>query len=162
MESLLNYKKETGSVAGFKDAETITNAELLALSCDILVPAAIEDQIVKANAADIKARIVIEGANAPTTPDADKILYENGIFIVPDILANAGGVVVSYFEWVQGVQAFFWSEDEVNRQLQTVMESAFHEVLEMSQQQKVNMRNAAYLLAIKRIADAMEARGIFP
>lgn len=103
----------------------------------------------------------MEGANAPTTPEADEILNEKGVFVVPDILANAGGVV-SYFEWVQDLQAFFWSEDEVNRQLHTVMESAFHEVLEMSQHQKVNMRKAAYLLAIKRIADAMEARGIFP
>jgi glutamate dehydrogenase (NAD(P)+) len=162
LESLPNYKKETGSVVGFADAETVTNTELLALPCDILVPAAIEDQIVKANAPDIKARIIVEGANAPTTPEADKILSDNGVFVVPDILANAGGVVVSYFEWVQGVQAFFWSEDEVNRQLETVMYNAFHEVLEMSQREKVNMRNAAYMLAIKRIADAMEARGIFP
>lgn len=95
-------------------------------------------------------------------PEADKILNDNGVFVVPDILANAGGVVVSYFEWVQDLQAFFWSEDEVNRKLETVMHNAFHEVLEMSQQEKVNMRNAAYMLAIKRIADAMEARGIFP
>jgi len=162
LESLLKYKKQTGSVVGFADAETVTNAELLTLPCDILVPAAIEDQIVKANAADIKARTIVEGANAPTTPEADKILSDNGVFVVPDILANAGGVVVSYFEWVQGLQAFFWSEDEVNRQLETVMHNAFHEVLEMSQQEKVNMRNAAYMLAIKRIADTMEARGIFP
>jgi len=162
LESLLNCKKQTGSVVGFADAETVTNAELLALPCDILVPAAIEDQIVKANAADVKARTIVEGANAPTTPEADKILNDNGVFVVPDILANAGGVVVSYFEWVQGLQSFFWSEDEVNRQLETVMDNAFHEVLEMSQQEKVNMRNAAYMLAIKRIADAMETRGIFP
>ncbi len=162
LESLPNYKKETGSVVGFMDTETISNTELLALPCDILVPAAIEDQIVKANAADIKARIIVEGANAPTTPEADKILNDNGVFVVPDILANAGGVVVSYFEWVQGLQAFFWNEDEVNRQLQTVMDNAFHEVLEMSRHEKVDMRNAAYMLAIKRIAAAMEARGIFP
>ena len=162
LESLPNYKKETGSVVGFMDAETISNTELLALPCDILVPAAIEDQIVKANAADIKARIIVEGANAPTTPEADKILNDNGVFVVPDILANAGGVVVSYFEWVQGLQAFFWNEDEVNRQLQTVMDNAFHEVLEMSRHEKVDMRNAAYMLAIKRITAAMEARGIFP
>jgi len=159
---LLARNRETGSVIGSKDAETITNSELLALPCDILVPAAIEDQIVKANAADIKARIIVEGANAPTTPEADKILSDNGVFVVPDILANAGGVVVSYFEWVQSLQAFFWSEDEVNHQLETVMHNAFHEVLEMSQREKVDMRNAAYMLAIRRIADAMEARGIFP
>jgi len=162
LESLLNYKKQTGSVVGFADSESVTNTELLALPCDILVPAAIEDQIVEANAADIKARIIVEGANAPTTPEASEILNDKGVFVVPDILANAGGVVVSYFEWVQGVQAFFWSEDEVNHQLQRVMDSAFGEVLEMSQREKVDMRDAAYMLAIKRIADAMEARGIFP
>jgi glutamate dehydrogenase (NAD(P)+) len=162
VESLLNYKKQTGSVVGFADSESVTNAELLTLPCDILVPAAIEDQIVKANAADIKARTIVEGANAPTTPEASEILNDKGVFVVPDILANAGGVVVSYFEWVQGVQAFFWSEDEVNHQLQRVMDSAFGEVLEMSQREKVDMRDAAYMLAIKRIADAMEARGIFP
>jgi glutamate dehydrogenase (NAD(P)+) len=162
LESLLNYKKQTGSVVGFADSESVTNTELLALPCDILVPAAIEDQIVKANAPDVKARIIVEGANAPTTPEASEILNDKGVFVVPDILANAGGVVVSYFEWVQGVQAFFWSEDEVNHQLQRVMDSAFGEVLEMSQREKVDMRDAAYMLAIKRIADAMEARGIFP
>ena len=115
-----------------------------------------------ANAASVKARMIVEGANGPTTPEADQILHDNSKFVVPDILANAGGVVVSYFEWVQGLQSFFWSEDEVNHQLQTVMDNAFHEVLEMSQRQKVDMRNAAYMLAIRRIADAMEARGIFP
>ena len=162
IEGLLAQCKQTGSVVGFKEAEAITNAELLALPCDILVPAAIENQIVKANAADIKARIIVEGANAPTTSEADKILNDRGVFVVPDILANAGGVIVSYFEWVQDVQAFFWSEDEINRQLQAVMENAFYQVLEMSQRQKVDLRDAAYMLAIKRVADAMQARGIFP
>jgi len=162
IEGLLAQCKQTGSVVGFKEAEAITNAELLALPCDILVPAAIENQIVKANAADIKARIIVEGANAPTTSEADKILNDRGVSVVPDILANAGGVIVSYFEWVQDVQAFFWSEDEVNRQLQAVMENAFYQVLEVSQRQKVDLRDAAYMLAIKRVADAMQARGIFP
>jgi len=162
IEGLLAQCKQTGSVVGFKEAEAITNAELLALPCDILVPAAIENQIVKANAADIKARIIVEGANAPTTSEADKILNDKGVFVVPDILANAGGVIVSYFEWVQDVQAFFWSEEEVNRQLQAVMENAFYQVLEVSQRQKVDLRDAAYMLAIKRVADAMQARGIFP
>ena len=162
VEAVFRYSQQTGSVVDFKDAESITNAELLALPCDILIPAAIEDQIVKANAANIKARIIVEGANAPTTPEADRILNDNGVFVVPDILANAGGVVVSYFEWVQGLQAFFWSEDEVNHQLQVIMDNAFLEVLQMSQSKKVDMRNAAYMLAIKRIVDAMEIRGIFP
>jgi len=162
VESVLRYKKETSSVVGFRGSETITNDELLGLKCDILVPSALESAICAPNAASVKARMIVEGANGPTTPEADKILCDNGKFIVPDILANAGGVIVSYFEWVQGLQSFFWSEDEVNHQLQIIMDNAFHEVLEMSQREKVDMRNAAYMLAIKRIADAMEARGIFP
>mgnify|MGYP001141301203 CR=1 FL=1 len=162
IEGLLAHSKQTGSIVGFKKAEAITNVELLGLQCDILVPAAIEHQIVKANAGSVKARLLVEGANGPTTPEADRILNDNGVLVVPDILANAGGVVVSYFEWVQGLQSLFWNEDEVNQQLKTVMSNAFHEVLEMSQRQKVDMRDAAYMLAIKRIADAMEVRGIFP
>jgi len=121
-----------------------------------------EDEICAANAGSVKARVIVEAANGPTTPEADNILQANGKYVVPDILANAGGVVVSYFEWVQGLQSFFWSEDEVNRQLQSVMENAFGEVLEVSQREKVDMRNAAYMLAIKRIEDAMLVRGIFP
>jgi len=162
VEEALRYKKETGSVVGFKDSKTITHAELLGLPCDILLPAALEDEICASNAASVKAKMIVEGANGPTTPEADKILRDNGKFVVPDILANAGGVVVSYFEWVQGLQSFFWSEDEVNRQLQNVMENAYHEVLEMSQCEKVDMRNAAYMLAIRRIEEAMVVRGIFP
>jgi glutamate dehydrogenase/leucine dehydrogenase len=162
LEGLLNHKKETGSLEGFGGSETISNAELLALPCDILVPAALEKQIVEANAANIKARIIVEGANGPTTPEADKILYDNGIFVIPDVLANSGGVVVSYFEWVQGLQSFFWSEEEVNRQLKTVMNNAFNEVLEISQREKVNMRIAAYMLSVGRIAQAMTLRGVYP
>jgi glutamate dehydrogenase (NAD(P)+) len=162
VESLLNHKKETGSIADFVDAETINNAELLALPCDILVPAAIENQIVKANAADIKAKMIVEGANGPTTPEADRILHDNGVFVVPDVLANAGGVVVSYFEWVQGLQSFFWSEEEVNSQLHAVIDNAFHEVLEVSQREKVDMRTASYMLAVGRVAKAMALRGIYP
>jgi len=162
IEGLLIQKRETGSVVGFKGTEAITNAELLELKCDILVPAALEHQIVKENAAAVKARMITEGANGPITTDAHKILVDNGIFVVPDILANAGGVVVSYLEWVQGLQSFFWDEADVNKYLEKIMTSAFTEVLEMSQRQKVDMRDAAYMLAIKRIADAMEARGIFP
>lgn len=162
VESAFRYSRETGSVVDFKDSESITNAELLGLECDILIPAALEGAIHAANAASVKARMIVEGANGPTTPEADKTLGDNGKFVVPDILANAGGVVVSYFEWVQGLQSFFWSEDEVNHQLETVMSNAFREVLEVSQREKVNMRDAAYMLAIKRIADAMAARGIWP
>jgi glutamate dehydrogenase (NAD(P)+) len=159
---VIRYVSETGSVAGFRDSDTITNAELLGLKCDVLVPAALENQIHRGNAASVKARMIVEGANGPTTTEGAKILRENGVFIVPDILANAGGVVVSYFEWVQDLQTFFWSEDEVNQQLMRIMDNAFHEVLEMSLRQKSDMRDAAYMLAVKRIADTIEARGIFP
>jgi glutamate dehydrogenase (NAD(P)+) len=159
---VLRYKKETGSVVGFKDSETITNAETLAMGCDILVPAALENEICAPNAPSVKAKMIVEGANGPCTPEAHEILCGNGKLVIPDILANAGGVVVSYFEWVQGIQSFFWSEDEVNHQLQVAMDSAFYEVLEVSQRKKVDMRNGAYMVAIKRIASAMETRGIFP
>jgi len=162
VESILSYKRETGSVINFKDAETTTNAELLELECDILIPCALEHQLHKGNATSVKAKIIVEGANAPTTTEAARIFRDNQKFVVPDILANAGGVVVSYFEWVQGLQSFFWSEDEVNHQLRAVMDNAFNEVLEMSQHKKVNMRDAAYMVAIKRISDTMETRGIFP
>jgi len=162
VDGVFAHCQETGSVVDYKAVEAITNAELLALQCDILVPAAIEGQIHEDNATSVRARMIIEGANAPTTTEADKILIDKGILLLPDILANAGGVVVSYFEWVQDLQSLFWSEDEVNRQLGTVMKNSFQEVLEMSQRHKVDMRNAAYILAVKRIADAMEARGIFP
>jgi glutamate dehydrogenase (NAD(P)+) len=162
VENALRHKKEVGSVVGFKDAENITNAELLELDCDILIPATLENQIHEGNATSVKARMIVEGANGPTTYEAAKILGDKEIFVVPDILANAGGVVVSYFEWVQGLQSFFWDEDEVNHKLQAVMDNAFHEVLALSQREKVDMRNAAYMLAIKRITDTMKARGIFP
>jgi glutamate dehydrogenase (NAD(P)+) len=162
IEGLLRYKKETGSVLDFNSAETITNAELLGLHCDILVPAAIEDQIVEANADLIKARLVIEGSNGPTTPEAHEILCNNGIFVVPDILANTGGVIVSYLEWVQSMQSFFWDELQVNDYLKKVMSNAFAEVLRESQHEKVDLRTAAYILAIRRVVDAMAARGIFP
>ena len=162
IDAVLRHKKETRSVVGFKDSEAITYPELLGLDCDVLVPAALEGEICAANADSIKAKVIIEGANGPTTPDADATLCENGKFVVPDILANAGGVVVSYFEWVQGLQSFFWSEEEVNSRLTGVMENAFHEVLEISQREKVNMRDAAYMLAIQRLAYAMATRGIFP
>jgi len=162
VDSVFDHCKETGSVVEYKEAEAITNAELLALQCDILVPAAIEWQLRKDNAASVKARMIIEGANGPTTTEADNILADKGIFVVPDILANAGGVVVSYFEWVQGLQAFFWSENEVNQRLAEILGNAFNEVLEISQREKADMRTAAYMLAIDRVASAMMTRGIFP
>ncbi len=162
VESVYSNCKETGSVVDYKDAERITNAELLAIDCDILVPAALEGQICKDNAAAVKAKMIIEGANGPTTTEADNILSDKGIFIVPDILANAGGVVVSYFEWVQGLQSFFWNENEVNQRLEEIMDNAFHEVLEIKQREKTDMRTAAYMLAIDRVVSAMMIRGIYP
>jgi len=162
LEGLLARTRETGSVIGFKDAETITNADLLGLQCDILVPAAIENQIVKANAGSVKAKLIIEGANAPTSPEADRILGDNAIFVVPDILANAGGVIISYLEWVQCLQSFFWDEAEVHSYLKKIMTNAFADVLGISQRKKADMRTAAYMLALRRLADAMAMRGIFP
>ena len=126
------------------------------------MPAALEGTLCASNASSIKAKMIVEGANGPTTAEADRILSEKGTLVIPDILANAGGVVVSYFEWVQGTQSFFWSEDEVNSRLQEIMNNAFHEVLEVSQREKVSMRDAAYMLAIERIARAIQIRGIFP
>lgn len=162
IEGLRLHKKEAGSVVGFKGAEAITNAELLALKCDILVPAALESQIVESNAGNVKARIVIEGANGPTTLEADRILEDKGIFLVPDVLANTGGVIVSYFEWVQDFHRLFWEEDEVNQRLEKIMVSTFADVWEISRSHKVDMRSAAHMLAVKRLAEAMELRGIYP
>jgi len=160
--SLLNHKRETGSVIGFRNAETITNAELLTLPCDILVPAALELQIVEANAANIRAKMIVEGANGSTTPEADKILHDNGVFAIPDVLANIGGVIVSYFQGVQNIQSLFWSEEEVNDNLQKLMTNAFAEVLKISQSEKVDMRSAAHMLAVERVVRAMAIRGIYP
>jgi glutamate dehydrogenase (NAD(P)+) len=162
VEAVMRHKAESGSVVGYRPAEAIGSTDLLALQCDILVPAVLEQQINEGNAASIKARMIVEGANGPTTAEATRILRDKGVFIVPDILANAGGVVVSYFEWVQGLQSFFWTEEEVNQRLQHVMDDAFHEVLEISQREKVDMREAAYMLAIGRVAKAMMIRGIYP
>jgi glutamate dehydrogenase (NAD(P)+) len=162
IDAVTRHKTESGTVVSFKPAEVMSNADLLALPCDVLVPAALENQIHEGNAASIKARLIVEGANGPTTAEAARILRDKGVFVVPDILANAGGVVVSYFEWVQGLQSFFWTEEEVNQRLQHVMEDAFHEVLEISQREKVDMREAAYMLAIGRVANAMMIRGIYP
>jgi glutamate dehydrogenase (NAD(P)+) len=156
------FKAETGSVVGYPGAEGVTNAELLELPCDVLVPAALEGQITGDNADHIKAKVIAEAANGPTTPQADEILYDKGIFVIPDILCNAGGVTVSYFEWVQDMQSFFWSEQEINERLADIMKRSFADVLSMSQEKEVDMRTAAYILAIKRVADATMIRGIYP
>lgn len=160
--SLQQHTARTGSVVKFESGETITNAELLAMDCDILVPAALENTVHEDNAGQVKARLIIEGANGPITPEADDILNGNGVQIVPDILANSGGVVVSYFEWVQGLQSFFWTESQVNQQLELVMGNAFTEVSRLSAEHRVTMREAAYILALKRLDSALRLRGIYP
>ena len=159
---VLRHKEETGSVAGYPGADAISNEDLLKLKCEILVPAALENQITLDNASDIKARIVAEAANGPVTPGADRVLFENGVFDIPDILANAGGVTVSYFEWCQDRHGFFWSDKEVNGYLEKIMFKAFHEVHQKAEAYKVDMRTGAYCLAIGRVAEATRVRGIFP
>jgi glutamate dehydrogenase (NAD(P)+) len=156
------HKQQTGSLVGFKGAERITNEELLEVKCDILVPAALENQITLRNASRIRTRIVAEAANGPTTPGADRVLQDRGIFVIPDIVCNAGGVTVSYFEWAQDLQGFFWEELEVTKQLEKFMKRAFHEVHETGKRQKVDMRTAAYVLAVSRVAEATRLRGLFP
>ncbi|MBA7572124.1 MAG: glutamate dehydrogenase [Dehalococcoidia bacterium] len=156
---VLKHKTETGSVINFPKGEKISNAELLELSVDILCPAGLETVITEKNAPRIKARIVAELANGPTTPEADAILYHNGVFSIPDFLCNAGGVTVSYFEWVQGLHRYFWDEDEVHQRLGNVMTKAFRAVLAESLQRKVNMRLAAYIVAVTRVAEAVKLRG---
>ncbi len=152
----------SGSVVGFKDADAITNEELLSIDCDVLVPAAMEGQLTEDNAADVQASIIVEGANGPTTPEADAIFHDRGILVVPDILANSGGVTVSYFEWVQGLQAFFWDEEEVNKELQIVMERAYADVLGVAKQRDVSLRTAATILGVGRVAEAHKTRGLYP
>ena len=156
------YKREHGTVVGFPGAERVGNADLLELDCDILIPAAIENQIGEHNAPRIKAKLIAEAANGPTSPEADRILYERGIFLIPDILCNAGGVTVSYFEWVQDLQNLFWREATINARLKEVMVKSFNDTLQMSLKHKVNMRTAAYMLAVGRVAEATLTRGIYP
>ncbi len=156
------HRREVGSVVGFKDTEFITNEDLFKLECDILIPAATEEQITEENAPQIKAKIIVEAANGPTSPPADRILKSRKILVVPDILANAGGVTVSYFEWVQAMQGYFWSEREVNLKLRDIMTRAFHRVLDVSLQEKVDMRTAALMVAVKRVAEATRLRGLYP
>jgi len=159
---LLAHYSRKGTLSGFSGGRAITNKQLLECKCDILIPAAIEGQITKENAPLIKAGIVVEAANAPTTPAGDCILKERGIFVVPDILANAGGVTVSYFEWVQSLQAYFWSEEEVNEKLRRVMTQAFNEVVGIMEQHRVDMRMAAMMLGVGRVAEAAGFRGLWP
>ena len=158
----LRYARDTGRLAGFPGTDSVSNAELLELPCEILVPAAIEGQITASNADGIRARVVVEGANGPTTPDADEILGGRGVLIVPDILANAGGVIVSYFEWVQDLQSYFWSEEEINANLERLMVRSFDAVTRYAADEGLSMRTGALIFAVKRVADALMTRGIYP
>lgn len=157
---VMAHKDKTGSVVGLKGAKQITNDELLAMKCDILVPCALENVILKENVSKIKAKMIIEGANGPTTPKADEILFKRGTIVVPDILANAGGVTVSYFEWVQNNMNYYWSKEEVNERLDRLMTKAFKEVAPIKERYKVDMRTAAYILSVKRVVEAMKWRGL--
>src|SRR5256885_2082250 len=162
VQAALAHKRETGSLAGFRGAEPISNEELLLLECDVLAPCALEQVITAENADKVRAKIIVEGANGPVTPTADEILEEKGVLVLPDILANAGGVVVSYFEWVQGLQEYFWKEAEVNAKLNDIITRAFNETWALMETRNVSMRLAAYGLAVQRVAEATTTRGIYP
>ncbi len=162
IEDLARHVAETGGVSGYRDADELDPTELLTLDCEVLVPAAVGGVIDADNAPHVKARTVLEGANGPTTTAADEVFRENGVFVVPDVLANAGGVTVSYFEWVQDLQNYFWSEAEIVARLREIMNRAFSEVLEMAVQQRTDLRTAALIKGVSRVADAKLARGIYP
>jgi glutamate dehydrogenase (NAD(P)+) len=155
------YAKQNKSLDGYMKGDRISNDDLLTLEVDVLVPAALENVITRKNAAKVRARVICEGANGPTTAPADAILDDKGVFVIPDILANAGGVTVSYFEWVQDRGGYFWTEASVNDRLQQIMQDSFRAVLELSRRHKVNMRTAAYMLSISRVATVHRLRGIY-
>jgi glutamate dehydrogenase (NAD(P)+) len=161
IESLMAYRKDTGSINGFPEAEAIERHEAMFLDCDVLVPAATENVITSENAGRLKCKILCEGANGPTTSIADEILADKKVFVIPDILANAGGVTVSYFEWVQDRQGFFWNADLVNSRLEEIMVGSFHAVIEYAEKHGVDNRTAAYMLALDRVASAVRLRGIY-
>lgn len=160
--ALLEHVRETGGVGGFKHADKMADDAFWGVNCDILIPAALEGQINKDNAGQIKAKMVIEGANGPTTPTADDILHDKGVLVLPDVIANAGGVTVSYFEWVQDFSSFFWSEDEINQRLVKIMKDAFNSIWHVAQQHKVSLRTATFIVACTRILQARELRGLYP
>ncbi len=156
------HKGDGGALAELTGGDAITNDELLLLDCDVLAPCALEQVITTDNADQVKAKLIVEGANGPVTPAADEILEANGVLVLPDVLANAGGVVVSYFEWVQGLQEYFWKEDEVNARLNEIVTRAFDETWATMQDRKISMRLAAYGLAVQRVAEATITRGLYP
>ena len=162
LEAVAAYKRRTGTVAGFPGADRVSNQELLELPCDILIPAALENQITEGNASRLQARLIAEAANGPTTPEADDILYDKGVTILPDIFANAGGVTVSYFEWVQALQAFPWTEQQVNERLRQIMQRSYVAVSKASKHHRVHMRTGALVCAIARVAEFTRLRGIYP
>jgi glutamate dehydrogenase/leucine dehydrogenase len=159
---VLRHKQTTGTVVGYRGSKKISNEELLELECDVLIPAAIENVITRRNASNVRARILAEAANGPVTSQANRILDESGIFIIPDILSNTGGVTVSYFEWVQDIASHFWTEKDVNTRLENVVVNAFKEVVQTSKKHESSMRMGALVLAIDRVADAFTTRGLFP
>jgi glutamate dehydrogenase (NAD(P)+) len=159
---LTAHAREAGTIVGYEGGETITNDALLELDCDVLIPAAVENQLTEDNAERVRATVIVEAANGPTTPPGDDIFKERGILVVPDILANSGGVTVSYFEWVQDLQSYYWDEDEVNERLRKIMERAYVDVLTLSQDRKVTMREAATVLGVTRVAEAHQTRGLYP
>jgi glutamate dehydrogenase (NAD(P)+) len=161
IEAAIAHKASGGRLSDLA-GEQITNEQLLELPCDVLAPCALEVVLTEANAGRVQAKIVLEGANGPTTPDADAILEANGVLVIPDVLANAGGVVVSYFEWVQGLQEYFWKEAEVNAKLNEIVSKAFEETWQTAQARKISLRLAAYGLAVERVAEATVTRGIYP
>jgi glutamate dehydrogenase (NAD(P)+) len=159
---VLRFKQEQGSVVNFPHAHNVGVHDVLEIPCDILIPAATEGVITSANADRVQARIISEAANGPTTPEADEILFRKGVYIIPDILANAGGVTVSYFEWVQDLQSFFWDVEEITQKLEVIMNRAFAAVADKADQFSCDMRLAANMLAISRVAEATQVRGIYP
>jgi len=162
VDALMKFKRETGSIVGFENAKSITNDELLETECTILIPAALENQITKNNADKIKTQIIAEAANGPTTPEADEILFKKDILVIPDVLANGGGVTVSYFEWLQNLRRDYWTEEEVNKRLDINITKSFYDVYDIHTKYKVDMRKAATLLAVKRVVEAINIRGLWP
>jgi glutamate dehydrogenase (NAD(P)+) len=162
IKALKSYVDQNKLIQGFSGGDSITNEELLTYKCDVLAPCALENQITSKIADRVQASFVAEGANGPTTPEADKILEDKGVFIIPDILCNAGGVTSSYFEWVQDLQSFFWTEDEIDERLERILVKSFHDVMAEAEKRNVGKRIAAQCLGVKRVADATKARGIYP
>jgi glutamate dehydrogenase/leucine dehydrogenase len=158
---MLEFSKTTKTIDGFPGGESLSNEDLFGLEVDVLIPAALENQITAENAGSIRAKIVTEGANGPTTPEGHRLLHERGVFVIPDILANSGGVTTSYFEWVQDRHGYFWPEAEVNQKLEAKMVEAFDDVLQTSQKYKVDLRTAAYIVAISRVATVTKMRGMY-